>query len=629
MCGIFVAYNHLGLNQELKDSFRTAIAKVNHRGPDNIGEFLNSKCYLGHSRLAILDVCESSNQPFRYGDLVMTYNGEVFNYEELRIELQNLGHVFRTNSDTEVVIAAYSQWGVECFSRFNGMWALVIYDKVKKEIIVSRDRFGQKPLFGAKVDGMWLFASEPQQLIHLVAADPDYQTIKHFLEEGDSVNGGKTFFRNIEEFPPASYWCHSANDDVTMVRYWDYPTSKGYKSDSQTFNQFEQLLIDSVRLRLRSDVPVAICLSGGVDSTIITDIVRELMPLNSSIAAYTYKAIDAFDESSFAREVAERLNCDLHLVEQPQHPSIYIEKLSLLVKRMGRGHSSPAIISNDCIHENISKDGYRVSIDGQGADELLAGYKTYYFNLIYENFLHLNIVQLIKTIRSLMKQGSQFQFGIVSVVINFIRYNSPPLLRKAMRWIYGYQNLLRDFCNLEIRRSLFSWGGARKRDNSLNSHLIREHSNGLRNLIFYGDAVAMSNSVESRSPFLDHRLVDFVFSHDSKLKVYDGIEKYALRTMKRYEKFSDILDRNKVGFESTIRSATKLEIKNLLRDSQILNWPIFSPQMRRFLDSDAVLSKKYERFVFRLFQVHLWSEQFNGASFSQTNLIKSRIFHET
>lgn len=619
MCGIFVAYNHLGLNQALKDSYKSAIDITSHRGPDNIGEFLDTNCYLGHSRLAILDICESSNQPFRYGNLMLTYNGEVFNYEELRTELQELGHAFHTESDTEVVIAAYAQWGVECFSRFNGMWALVIYDKVKKEIVVSRDRFGQKPLFGAKLDDTWLFASEPQQLIHLVAPDPDYQTIKRFLEEGNSVNEGKTFFSNIEEFPPASYLRISENDNVTTSRYWDYPNSKGYKSDCKTFDEFEQLLIDSVRLRLRSDVPVAICLSGGVDSTIITDIVRELLPVNSLISAYTYQAINAFDESSFAREVAARLNCDLHLVEQPQHPSIYIEKLRLLVKRMGRGHSSPAIISNDCIHENISKDGYRVSIDGQGADELLAGYKTFYFNLIYENILNLNFSQLIKTVLSLLQQGSQFRFGVATIIINFIRYYSPPLLRKAMRWIYGYQSLLSDYRNLEIRTPLFAWECTRKRAKSLNSHLIHEHSNGLRNLIFYGDAVAMSNSVENRSPFLDHRLVDFVFSHDSKLKVYNGIEKYALRTMKRYDKFSDLLDRNKVGFESTIRNETRLEIKNILKNSQILSWPIFTPQMKKFVDSDAVLSQKYERFVFRLFQVHLWNEQFRSTPYSPKN----------
>jgi asparagine synthase (glutamine-hydrolysing) len=619
MCGIFVAFKTKKSNQNNWGDYAASLQKVQHRGPDNMGLQYDDLCYMGHTRLSIIDLDAGSNQPFEYKSLIMVYNGEVFNYKELRAELELFGLEFRTESDTEVVLQAYAYWGRKCFEKFNGMWALAIYDKDARKLIVSRDRFSQKPLFSSKINDIFYFASEPQQIADIVGTEQDFITIKNFLEEGDSVKNGKTFFKKIKEYPSACYSEISHDGVIETFKYWSYPQGRAIKTTDQDISHFEDLLIDSVKLRLRSDVPVAVCLSGGVDSTIIADIIHEVLPREATITSYTYKAIDNFDESPYACEIARRLNCEIKVIEQPLSADEYISRLKSLVTRMGRGNSSPAIISNDCIHSEISREGYKVSIDGQGADELLAGYKTFYISHIVELIRACEFKQCFKTIHAMLSQHKQFKYGVLTILLMYIRLNSPIFVRKFMRKIYGYQKFFSNYKEQESEQRVDfpyidvvqQWG--------LNAHLVSQHSNGLRNLVYYGDMVAMNNSVENRSPFLDHRLVDFVFSRDSRLKVFNGVEKYALRKMNRYKKYVDILNRDKVGFESSIRKETKLKMQAELINSKILTWPIFAPNINEFIRSKDFISEKYERFAFRLFQVHLWSQEFTNLNKNEAN----------
>jgi len=610
MCGIFVAYNHIGLEKQLTDSFKSAIAIAGHRGPDNIGHFADDHCFLGHSRLAILDLDKSSNQPFRYGNLVLTYNGEVFNYEELRTELQNLGHIFHTESDTEVVITAYAQWGVECFSRFNGMWALAIYDTAKSELVVSRDRFGQKPLFLSKSDSQVYFASEFQQLLTLVDKDIDYGLIQMFLKEGTYEGEGRTFLRTIQEFPKAHYLRITREGKWESRAYWNYWSGDVAATEKVTVSNFSDLLSDAVRLRLRSDVPFGLLVSGGVDSTLIASFARQHIGKGKAIPAFAFSSNDAYDERAFAEVVSDRLDLELHVSNQEQNPSDYKARLAVLVRHLGRGHSSPAIVSIDYLYESVARNGVRVALDGQGADELLAGYKNY-FLLVIPWYV----------VRGQFRQAwlaflDQLHFGFIASVLLFLRNKLPPSLRKIMRLVYGYELLFRKYRQLKIPRWVFVKPAIRNA-NLLNRYLIWHHNLGLENLLYYGDIVAMRHSVENRSPFMDHRLVDFAFSYDDKLKLKDAIDKYALRTSSAYQPFRDILDRDKIGFSSDILPETKRSMVADLRNSQILSWPIFSSHMQKFIKSDAPMQYKFERFLFRLYQVHLWNEIFIGDSDSE------------
>lgn len=606
MCGIFIAYNHLGLDKQQTDSYKHAIAVVGHRGPDNIDHFVDDNCFMGHSRLAILDLDKSSNQPFRYGDLVLTYNGEVFNYEELRTELEDLGHVFRTESDTEVVIAAYAQWGVECFSRFNGMWALAIYDSVKRELVVSRDRFGQKPLFMSKSDSEVYFASEFQQLSTLVDKDIDYGLIQMFLKEGTYEGEGRTFLRTIQEFPKAHYLRINRKGEWESRPYWNYWSGEVATTEEETVSKFSDLLSDAVRLRLRSDVPFGLLVSGGVDSTLIASYARQHIGKGRAIPAFAFSSNDAYDERAFAEAVSDRLDLKLHVSHQEQNPSAYKARLAKLVRHLGRGHSSPAIVSIDYLYESVAKQGVRVALDGQGADELLAGYKTYHILVIPWYLMQGKFKQ------AYLALNDQLRFGLLSSLILFLRNVMPPFFKKLMRMIYGYERIFKKLSYPTSQRWIKVVRERKRNSNLLNRYLIMQHSLGLENLLYYGDIVSMANSVENRSPFMDHRLVEFAFAHDDKLKLHNAIDKYALRNSQAYSKFSDILDRSKLGFSSEILPTTKESMVDDLRSSIILDWPIFNKKARCFVNSEKLLAKKYERLLFRLYQVHAWSDIFIG-----------------
>jgi len=606
MCGIMAVFNLDGIEHIDQAMLMQSIESVEHRGPDNLGHFRDKNCFLGHARLSIIDAEESANQPFLYEDLVLTYNGEIFNYVELRDELIALGYKFTTASDTEVVIKSYHHWGVECFKKFNGMWAFVIYDAKNRSVVVSRDRFGQKPLFVSLINGTYYFSSEAHQLFEHTSKRPNYSLIQKFLKEGGFKSEGQTFFLDIEEFPKAHYFVISKKE-TRSYRYWDYPTGKVKKTTKQSFKEFESLLEDSVRIRLRSDVPLGLMLSGGVDSTIIGSIIRNLSAKNQNLQAFTYASEDEDDESKYAKIVADRLNFDLTIKSQDTDSGKYIDRLTNLVKKMGRGHSSPAIMSIDYLYESVNENNIKVILDGQGADELLAGYKQFYPQIIISQFLKGNLKQSHSNLKAFISQRDQFELGPLSVLIMYFRVNAPEFVKKIMRFIYGYERL---FKLIRIKKTMSIIPVVESKSynrNVINRHLQDQHSNGLVNLLYYGDVVAMNNSIENRSPFMDHRLVDFSFSQDEFLKVFGGVEKYCLRGLGDYQKFSDVLDRDKIGFSSSIILTTKQYMINELKQSLILDWPIFSNSMPLFLNSSKALSQKYERFIFRMFQVHLWN----------------------
>lgn len=606
MCGVLAIYGPNAEKAYQPSRVKRALSLVDHRGPDNAGLFSSPDCILGHTRLAILDLSEESNQPFHVDDYVIVYNGEVFNYVELRDELRSLGVNFKTDSDTEVVARAIIRWGDQAFSKFNGMWALMMFNTSTGDLIVSRDRFGQKPLFYSIIDGITHFASEPSQLFELHGGDPDFYSIAAFLREGDALDGEDTFFLQIKEVPPASI-IKCEKGGVSFQEFWRYPSEKNLPEECLE-ESFLELLVDAIRIRLRSDVPLAICLSGGVDSTVIASIIEKEFGLK--IAAYTFSAHGNFNEVEYAAEIARALNFPLRKVRQPMDADDYIRRLKRLVRIMGRGHSSPAIVSNDVLHEAIQSDGIKVSLDGQGADELLGGYKTFYIQHLTDSIIKLQFGEFFRTVRALSKQRTQFDYGLFSIVIFFMRNSLPRWARFLMRLLYGYEKY---FCDDGVEKVGAVWRSKRSgiRSNLVNRHLRYQHSKGLRNLLFYGDAVAMSRSIENRSPFMDHRLVDFCFERGTRIKFFNGKEKAVLRESVHYERFIEFLDRDKIGFESQIRRKTLQKMVALLVESPVLDFRCFNKlKLIDSLKDGTLMSERYERFLFRLFQIHLWYECF-------------------
>lgn len=603
MCGIFASFN-------IKDQHNSeaeliaAIESVSHRGPDNCSHFTDGFCFVGHTRLSIVGIADSGNQPYVFEHLVMVYNGEIFNYIELREELRNLGYHFESESDTEVVLKAYHCWGGDCFERFNGMWSLVIYDQSDRSMLISRDRFGQKPLFILENQSTFYVASEIQQLAPLCNGDIDYGLIQMFLQEGGYDGQGRTFFNAIKEFPKAHYCRIDATGNIQTYRYWDYYKGKIQSVDEQSFIDFESLLKDAVKLRLRSDVPFGVLLSGGVDSTIIADYAEQFGPKQNPIPAFTYASNDHEDESKYAKAVADKLGMELTTREQEQDPQEFKARLRRLVQHLGRGHSSPAVISIDYLYESVAKKGIKVALDGQGADELLAGYKNYFILMIFVFLFKGQFKQALKCFKAQLKQG------FISSVIMFLRNMLPPFAKSWMRRIYGYERFFTRYKATTEPLQVKKNDDGKTNASAFNRYLIEQHQLGLENLLYYGDIVAMNNSVENRSPFMDHRLVDFVFSRGDKLKLHDAKDKYVLRTLPAYQRFKAELERDKIGFSSDIKAETKGFMVKELRQSPILEWPIFTQSLRDVLAGDTFETAKYERLLFRLYQVHLWNDIF-------------------
>jgi len=603
MCGIFVVINHEETSFSLSD-FRKSIDLIGHRGPDNSGYFSDDYCFMGHTRLSILDTNEHANQPFFYSDLVLVYNGEIFNYIELKEELISKGYTFDTTSDTEVVIKAFDKWGEECFEKFNGMWSLAIYNKNQKKVIVSRDRFGQKPLFILKRDDKSTFiGSEIQSLAPYSEYKINYHSIQSYLKEGNyQENHSETFFAFVHDFPKAMYVVFNSDKIEKTKQFWMYPSKSLKKVTKSTYSEFRDLFDNAVRIRLRTDVPYGILLSGGLDSTIVAEVAQKLKLNDEKVSAYTYSSEDKDDELKYAKIIAEQNSLSLNVATQDDNPNHYIQRLKKLVRHLGKGHSSPAIVSVDYLYELAKKGNTKVVLDGQGADELLSGYRTDYILRLYIALIRLNFKEA-KAILMKIKD-----YGVKNNIVYFIRQVAPPSLRTVMRTMHGYEGFFRSV--KKYNYNPFGQIKINKNKSLINRYWINYHNIGLENLLYYGDIIAMRHSVENRSPFLDHRLVDFVFEYSDDLTMRNGVEKYPLKTFPEFKKNEDILERPKIGFSSDIKKQTKELMVAQLKESPILEWPIFSQKFRNVINGNDLLQPKFERFLFRCFQVHLWNEIF-------------------
>ena len=602
MCGVLACFSMSA--DKLNIDAWAGLRQLGHRGPDNSDIYMDDLVVLAHSRLSIIDLNNGADQPYSYKNYRMVYNGEVFNYLELKADLLLLGYSFDTQSDTEVVIKCYEHYGPSCVEKFNGMWSFIITDISTNHCFVSRDRFGQKPLFYYQSSkGVLYFASEIQALLPYVKmVTPNLVSIASFLREGDFDCEGNTFFEDIYEFPSAhnlEFDC-SKTTIISFSRYWSYPkkvTKKG--SDG-----FLELLEDAVDLRLRTDVSYGVLLSGGIDSTIIASLTRKIVGQEQKVAAVTYSSLDADDESVYAKEIAKALNFDISVKERSSDITQYKDRLRLLVKHLGRGHSSPAIISVDQLYSQVADSDLKVALDGQGADELLAGYKHYHVPLMMDLIKRCRWRELISLSKDFANEGP------INIMIMTLRGFLTGPLKKVMRQLYGYEQLLgQSLLKNEVEKiGRFKESKDLTQNSSfLNRYLEKQHRLGLSNLLYYGDIVAMVNSVENRSPFMDHRLVEYAFSCDESLKVRDGQNKVVLKDSIHYQKFETFLDRKKVGFNSPLSAELKQSMLSDLSSSPLLSNNIIDKNVfARLVSNQDIESEKMERFLFRIYQVHLW-----------------------
>ena len=514
MCGIA---GYIGI-QEDKGALKAMTDAIKHRGPDGEGHYYGVDCALGHRRLAILDLSEAGKQPMQYlNRYVITYNGEIYNYSELREELIALNYSFTSDSDTEVLIAAYDCWGAECLTRFNGMWAFVLFDKHTNQYFIARDRFGKKPLYYYNNDDKFVFCSEVKGIYasEFVPKEPNFDYLREYLKNGPNEYEHTTAFKNVARFPFAHYFLG------TKEQLLNYPEFTSYwklevNNSCERFNaqkaieyaeQYYELLSDAVRLRLRADVKVGSALSGGLDSSSIVYLVnkqlrikgkRELQETFSSV--YKSRGTENCDESTYIDLLANELNVSTNQIE-PFVDDVPLELEGVITNMENPPEST--CMSGWHTFKKVSEKGVTVTLDGQGADEQLGGYVFY----IPSYLLSLSVVDFYKELLHFLKiPGAKKQ-----ILFTFIIAHAKLLFRDR------------------TLNYLFKKIGRRNVPIPLNEELKESFEKGLVNLIHYADHTSMSHSIESRMPFMDYRLVEFLSSVPACYKMHNGWTKYLAR----------------------------------------------------------------------------------------------------
>lgn len=553
MCGVLAILG--GSLPVDEDVAAAALDTMRHRGPDDRGIWSSPDAWLGSRRLAVLDTSQRGHQPMVHEDtgVVLAFNGEVYNYVELREELRAVGAVFESGSDTEVVLEAYLRYGDRCFERFNGMWGLVIWDPRTRTALFSRDRFGVKPLYCTTARSRLSIASEAKALLHLYPElrRPDDRTLYEFLALGRIQGSERSFYEGISIVPKASVGTLApGRSEPTMRTFWTYPEPGGGSDDEGAAERFAELFEDAVRIRLRSDVPVGVSLSGGLDSTAVLHGAAAGLDGGGSLTALTsiFEAApgDAFrDERSWAR-MASAPYASIELEEVPAARGAWLPVFERAVWYLDAPNFSPAIVPLWAIMERAHERGIKVMLEGQGGDELLGGY-VQHAALALLGRLQGNDGARRGVPRDFVAYGRSFMpltFGL------WVAREAVPPLRHSYRGTFGTASVLDD-----AFRERFADLTVDSPPRRLGERLVHDFSLAtLPSLLHYGDAISSAHSVESRQPFLDYRLVELSVGLPDRWKVADGETKRILRSYLRMVGQNEIGARvDKLGFPTPIK----------------------------------------------------------------------------
>lgn len=598
MCGISII-----INQKNSPVAEQDIRKINdiiaHRGPDSDGFFLHKNFAFGHRRLSILDLSPSGHQPMKAFDYTITYNGEVYNYLELRNELIDLGYSFNTTSDTEVLVAAYKEWGTDCSKRFNGMWAFCIYDPFKNILFFSRDRFGVKPLYYAEINNQLVFGSEIKQILELKEKRVVNKKIlldKLICNVENHTN--ETFFEGVYSLEPSNNMIYNLETNKYVTeRYFDisYNEEVSKLSEADSVAYFNDLLYDAVKLRLRSDVKVGTCLSGGLDSSAIAAMASKIYHENSELdfTAIHAKATESkIDESSFAKEVADYTHLDLQTVEPNSED--FIRLLDDVFYTQEEPFVSPSMFMGYSVFQKAHELECKVMLNGQGGDEILLGYERYYASYI----LSLPITKMFSAIKDI-SQNSKLS---ILDVLKYFFYFSNASVRKA---VLKRRSSIKDkyLSNYDFNPVIRSTSSFKQ---IFKMQLLEIKSLQLPHLLRYEDRNSMRSSIETRLPFLDYRVVEAALSINNHYKIKHGWTKYILRkAVDGILPKSITWRKNKLGFEAPTTTWLKEHdemIKSMIFNSSILK------EMVDLKNVEGRYHKLYWKDKWNLFSIAKWEQ---------------------
>lgn len=534
MCGLILDIETGSRSTPLSD-FRTALSRIRHRGPDSEGivgiaangercdDSAHAASLMGFRRLSIIDLTCDADQPMmcpETGNIVL-FNGEIYNFLELRSELEKAGLAFRTQSDTEVVLNAYRLWGSKAFERFNGMWGIVIYDRTKRQFVVSRDRMGVKPLYFCCTNDRVVFASEIRSIMALTGQPAvNSRVVFDFFALIRTELSDETFFDGIEAVPAGALWHVGMDGAITRSRFhnWNYDENSGEPLD-RAARSLEQLVDDAVRLRLRSDAKSVTLLSGGLDSSIVTFVASKYgnnQTRTNFVGAFTYgydqPAFSEHDETQAASDFLQQFPNNLKHVIRRYSPRPGVDELLALTVAQEQPFNTPSVLAGCRLARAIRREGIRVALSGEGADELFGGYTRVYLSMQVRACLRSG--RIGEAVRLLLAGRVK-----AAHVMNRLVWDLPaPALRHMHRALRPNIALLaEDF-----------WSAYKNRfDNAVDFNTMapnrRMQSDVVRTnvpeILRLSDHNSMDASIEMRHPYMDYRVVQFALNLPCSYKI--------------------------------------------------------------------------------------------------------------
>lgn len=546
MCGILGAIPKADENR-----FKESLDKIAHRGPDAAGILHLPDISLGHRRLAILDLTESGTQPMnsRDGRYIIIYNGEIYNYLEIKAELEQEGAIFTTNTDTEVVLAAFIYWKEHCLLKFNGMWSFAIWDCYEKKLFLSRDRFGKKPLFYIHDNEKFVFASEMKSLIPFLSKVRPHKNFNQMREL--PFNYEKTedcLIEGIKRFPAGSFGILQSLK-LKITRYWntlDHLITPASNYDDQV-EEFRELFLDACKIRLRSDVPIGTALSGGLDSSATIAISTFLAKKHTHSLPKAFVASfpdSSIDETFYAQKVVKHLNIESKFIKiEPLTQWDNIIKYIYLTEELYITSPIPMLMT----YQSIKNSGVSVTLDGHGADELFSGYghvRTAYLDV------QMNYKSISEIYRTLHNEKGTFSKIISEYLLTNVKERS------------------KKYLNLGVNSTDCKHLNFKALDHFTRDLYIIFHETILPTLLRNYDRYSMANSVEIRMPFMDHRIVSYVFSLGYHSKIKNTYTKSLIRdAISPYLPEEITYRKTKFGFNSPFHEWIKGPLKQYFLDT--------------------------------------------------------------
>ena len=625
MCGIAGLIGRDFSSERALEHVRAMTAAIRHRGPDGCNDWAADGIGLGHARLAIIDLVSGAQPMTADSACVISYNGEIYNYIELRDELG--GPPFRTTSDTEVILRAYEKYGERCVDHLRGMFAFALWDPRRQQLFIARDRFGIKPFYYTIVDGAFYFASEPKALLRLLPrVETDLAGLHDYLSFQFCL-GDKTMFAGVRQLRPAHCGWVTRDGQVSITQYWEVQYDLDWSHDQRWFvDQIQSSMRDSVRVHLRSDVEVGAYLSGGVDSSLMAVLAREANP-SAPIQGFNGKFAggDAFDESRYARAVAEKAHLKLHEIAITEQD--FVDAMPRVIYHLDYPVAGPGSFPQFMVAQTVRRH-LKVVLGGQGGDEIFGGYARYL--IAYWE-------QCIKgAIEGTMNSGN-FVVTYESIIPNLQTLRGyKPLIQEF--WAEGiFEERDRRYFRLINRSNTFGpiinwslfpqpssfdefreiyWGTNVGKESYFDSMTHFDFKTLLPALLHVEDRMSMAHGVESRVPMLDHRLVELAATIPSNIKFQNGELKRLLRVAFGDQLPKAIVERkDKMGFPVPLQpwirkgGVVREFVLDIFHSTNALQRPYLSPRF----DVESLMDREgpFSRNIWALLSLELWQRQFH------------------